>query len=176
MLIKFTYVDAITKVSMMDAPCANGPVLPAMPGIAIDFTNESQWPCDAPVFYGHCDDGSDLCDGVIDVVTQETFDGAFASEMARRAVIVRARVVRETQHRLDAFAQTRSYDGILSACTYASSTVPQFAADGQYAVNARDQTWATLYSIMGEVQAGTRPMPSGYADIEADLPVLSWPA
>ena len=33
-----------------------------------------------------------------------------------------------------------------------------------------------LAIIMGEVQAGTRPMPAGFADIEADLPVLAWPA
>lgn len=81
-----------------------------------------------------------------------------------------------TQSRLDAFAQTRNYDGILSACTYATSTVPKFQAEGQYCVEARDATWAKLYQIMAEVQAGTRPMPSGYADIEGDLPVLQWPA
>ena len=91
-------------------------------------------------------------------------------------VDVQSMVVQATQARLDDFARTRNYDGILSACTYATSSVPKFAAEGQYAVNARDMTWATLYTIMGEVQAGTRPMPTGFADIEADLPVLAWPA
>jgi hypothetical protein len=81
-----------------------------------------------------------------------------------------------TQSRLDDFAKTRNYDGILSACTYASSTIPKFQVEGQYCVNARDNTWATLYTIMGEVEAGTRPMPSSFADIEPDLPVLTWPA
>lgn len=81
-----------------------------------------------------------------------------------------------SQARLDAFAHTRNYDGILSACTYATSTVPKFQAEGQYCVEARDQTWATLYQIMAEVQAGTRPMPSGFADIEPELPTLTWPA
>ena len=32
-------------------------------------------------------------------------------------------VVDATQRRLDDFARTRNYDGILSACTYATSTV-----------------------------------------------------
>jgi len=91
-------------------------------------------------------------------------------------VDVQAVIVQATQARLDVFAQTRNYDGILSACTYATSSVPTFASDGQYAVTARDNTWATLYTVMAEVQAGTRPIPSGFADVEALLPILTWPA
>lgn len=79
-----------------------------------------------------------------------------------------------TSQRLDSFAKTRNYDSILSACTYATSSVPQFAKEGKYCVNMRDATWAALYGIMQEVEAGTRPMPTGYADIESELPVLDW--
>ena len=81
-----------------------------------------------------------------------------------------------TQQRLDDFARTRGYDGILSACTYATSPTPRFAAEGQYCVEARDATWAKLYEMLDEVLAGTRPMPSGYADVEPELPALAWPA
>ena len=88
---------------------------------------------------------------------------------------VMARIIAATQRRLDDFARTRNYDGILSACTYATSTVQKFQAEGQYCVEARDATWAALYAVLGAVQAGTRPMPTGYADIEADLPALEWP-
>lgn len=95
-------------------------------------------------------------------------------EEARRKAIM-AEVVERTQQRLDAFAQTRFYDGILSACTYATSPTPRFQADGQYCVEARDATWAKLYEMLAEVEAGTRPMPTGYADIEGELPVLVWP-
>lgn len=84
-------------------------------------------------------------------------------------------IISAVQSRLDDFARTRNYDGILSAATYATSTVPKFAADGQYAVHARDATWAKLYQIMDEVTAGTRATPSGYDDIAPDLPVLAWP-
>lgn len=80
-----------------------------------------------------------------------------------------------TQQRLDDFAKTRNYDGILSACTYATSTVQKFQAEGQYCVNARDATWAKLYQIMSDVQAGIRQPPMGYADIEVELPLLEWP-
>lgn len=88
---------------------------------------------------------------------------------------LQASIVAATQARLDTFAKTRGYDGILSATTYAASTIPQFSAEGQYAVVARDLTWAALYAMLAEVQAGTRPAPDGFADIEPDLPALGWP-
>ena len=86
-----------------------------------------------------------------------------------------AEIVAATQARLDTFAQTRHYDGILSACSYATSTLPKFQAEGQYCVQARDATWAALYTILAQVEAGERPLPAGYAELEAELPVLAWP-
>lgn len=88
---------------------------------------------------------------------------------------LQAMVVQATQQRLDDFARTRNYDGILSACTYATSTAPKFAAEGQYAVQARDATWAALYALLAEVQAGTRTAPASFADVAPLLPVLEWP-
>lgn len=88
---------------------------------------------------------------------------------------IRARLVVEIQQRLDTFARTRNYDGILSACTYAQSTVPAFLADGLYAVAARDATWSAAYAILAEVQAETRVAPTVLAEIEAELPPLQWP-
>ena len=85
------------------------------------------------------------------------------------------RVVAATQQRLDDFARTRNYDNILSACTYADSSVPKFATEGQYAVQARDATWAALYALLDEVQAGTRQVPASFADVEPMLPPLEWP-
>ena len=99
-----------------------------------------------------------------------------AEEIAADQQRIQAEVTVATQQRLDTFAQTKNYDGILSACTYATSPTAIFAAEGQYCVNQRDATWAKLYQILTEVQLGLRPMPTGYADIEAELPVLEWPA
>lgn len=99
---------------------------------------------------------------------------AAANQAAYVAGVI-ANVTSGTQQRLDDFARTRNYDGILSACTYASSGVPKFAGEGQYCVDARDSTWATLYTFMAEVQLGTKPMPTGYADVEPLLPALAWP-
>jgi hypothetical protein len=88
---------------------------------------------------------------------------------------VQARFVGLIQQRLDAFAQTRAYDGILSACTYVTSSVPRFAADAAYCVVARDTTWSAGYAILADVQAGVRPVPQSMDDIESELPVLAWP-
>lgn len=97
------------------------------------------------------------------------------ANQAAAAQALQQSIVDATQRRLDDFARTRNYDGILSACTYATSAVPKFAAEGQYAVQARDATWAALYQFMANVQAGTQPVPTGFADIEPDLPTLEWP-
>jgi hypothetical protein len=108
----------------------------------------------------------------------ETYDlpaDVIAANQAEAATRLKESIVTATQARLDDFARTRNYDGILSVCTYATSTVTKFQTEGQYCVEARDATWATLYTMLAEVQAGTRPIPSGYQDIEPELPALTWP-
>lgn len=85
-------------------------------------------------------------------------------------------IIYEVQQRLDNFAKTRNYDGILSACTYASSTILKFASEGQYCVDVRDATWAKLYEVLDEVKTGALPMPESFADVEPMLPVLAWPS
>lgn len=108
----------------------------------------------------------------------EVFDldqNQVAANIAAKDQAILDECVSNTQKRLDDFAKTRNYDGILSACTYATSSVAKFQTEGQYCVNSRDATWAKLYSMLKEVEAGTRPKPSGYADIEAELPELLWP-
>lgn len=113
-------------------------------------------------------------DGTV-ISAEEQLAQHIQQKTVERIERIKSEILDATQKRLDDFAQTRYYTGILSACTYATSTVPQFKSDGQYAVNARDMTWSKLYQMLGEVEAGKRPMPSGYAEIEAELPALVWP-
>jgi hypothetical protein len=56
----------------------------------------------------------------------------------------RLAAVMAVQDRLDTLAQSWGYDHILSLCTYASSKVPRFAAEGQIGVDWRDATWAAV--------------------------------
>jgi hypothetical protein len=64
------------------------------------------------------------------------------SEQEREAVMGQA--VRTVQMRLDALAQSWGYDSILSLCTYSTSGVERFRAEGQAGVDFRDATWAAV--------------------------------
>ena len=128
-----------------------------------------QWEV-APKFVEYTDDH-----GTVHTVSEQE-SVAIAADAAEKIRALQSEIVNRTQARLDEFAKTRSYDGILSACTYATSTIPKFFTESQYCVNQRDATWAMLYTIMAEVASGTRPMPTGYADVEPLLPALVWPA
>jgi hypothetical protein len=75
------------------------------------------------------------------------------------------------QEHLDKTAQTRNYDGIMSLCTYATSTNEKFRREGQAGVEWRDAVWSKCYEILEEVQAGTRTAPT---DIISELPVFTW--
>lgn len=107
-------------------------------------------------------------DGEAWVIARERFTPAEAPEQ------VRARFAAAIQERLDAFARTRLYDGIQSACTYAASIHPAFAAEGRRCVALRDETWAAAYVLLDAVLAGTRPAPT-LEELAAELPALTWP-
>ena len=87
---------------------------------------------------------------------------------------IQLHLVNEIQLHLDATAQARAYDGILSLCTYATSPSPKFAAEGQSGVEWRDACWTKGYEILGECQAGLRPIPTPQ-ELIIELPAMVWP-
>ena len=60
------------------------------------------------------------------------------------------------QSRLDGMAQAWGYDSMLSLCTYATSKIPRFAAEGKIGANFRDDTWAVVdkrqHDVMSEAE------------------------
>lgn len=78
------------------------------------------------------------------------------------------------QKRLDEWARERGYESILSLCTYATSTVPKFQAEGQRGVEVRDTCGTFGYSLLAQVEAGQAPIPSEDELLQM-LPPMEWP-
>lgn len=115
-------------------------------------------------FYLNCPDGAThIIDGapvtMIELPTEQQIIDALT------AVVQRS---------LDSAARAHHYDGILSLCSYSTSTDPVFAAEGQAGVIWRDACWRRCYEIMAEVRAATRPVPTG-PELLAELPEIVWP-
>ena len=104
-------------------------------------------------------------------VELEADPSAVANKIAADA---RSRLTGVIQSHLDSVAQQRNYDGILSLCTYATSTYPRFAAEGQAGVEWRDAVWATGYQLLDEALAGKRDIPAD-DELIGLLPVMQWP-
>jgi hypothetical protein len=79
---------------------------------------------------------------------------------------------KEARAYLDEFAQTRNYDDITSAATYATSTVAIYQQEGQYAVKARDQVWQAVYQILDDYSQGVI---TTLPNVRSILPELIWP-
>ena len=78
------------------------------------------------------------------------------------------------QQRLDAFAQTRMWDDAKSCALRATSKIERYRVEGQYMLDAMDETWDTGTAILNAVLTGQRPMMS-LEEVLAELPVLAWP-
>jgi hypothetical protein len=83
--IKFTYVDAVTGISITTEPAANGPVFPDIDGLEFTFARESQYPTNVPEFFGTCPDDADTgVEGVLGVYNQTDWETMRADEMLAR--------------------------------------------------------------------------------------------
>lgn len=83
--IKYTYVDATTRIPCTAAPMLHGPDTPVP--VEFAFSLESLWPTNMPIMYGRTDADPNV-PGVLAVLTAEELADAYAQEMtARRSKI-----------------------------------------------------------------------------------------
>ena len=77
------------------------------------------------------------------------------------------------QRHLDAAAQAKNYDHIISACSYAAA--PNiFQTESLAFLDWRAAVWQSCYGIMGAVEQQLRPAPT-IAELIAELPALVLP-
>ena len=85
--LKFTYIDAITGISVASEPATNGPAYPNVAGLQFEWARESRYPSDAPEFFGTAPDTSSTqIEGVLAVLDPQDYETMRADEMAARVV------------------------------------------------------------------------------------------
>jgi hypothetical protein len=83
--LKYTYVDAITGISIASEPAANGPKPPPVAGLAFAWARESAYPTPVPEFFGTCpDDSPTQADGVLGVYIESDWEQMRQDEMKNR--------------------------------------------------------------------------------------------
>jgi hypothetical protein len=99
-------------------------------------------------------------------------DATNAEESAALDVI-EAEYESAIQAHLDSTAQSRGYDSMISACSYASGTHPKFSVEGQDCLAWRSAVWDAAYQIMQDVRSGARPLPT-LQQVMSELPPMVW--
>lgn len=118
-----------------------------------------------------------LAETIVEQAPQNT-DGEYQQTWAIRPLgvdVCIANAQRIVQQHMDDKAREHNYDGILSACSYATSSNPKFSGEGQACIAWRDAVWAACYQIMTAVQVGAHAMPTPESLI-AELPGMVWPS
>ena len=83
--LKFTYVDAVTGISIASEPATNGPVFPPVAGLEFVWARESHYPTNVPEFFGTCPDDSNVqVDGVLGVYLQADWEQMREDELRAR--------------------------------------------------------------------------------------------
>ena len=74
------------------------------------------------------------------------------------------------QLNLDSVAKSWGYDSIISATSYANSTIPKFNAEALALIGWRDSVWSSAYALLANVLAGKKSDPKTVDEFLALLP------
>ena len=96
-----------------------------------------------------------------------------------------SKIISTIQQEMDTTAQVRGYYDIKSACAYVSNVLftgtdptsllqEKFRVEGNALQTWMSLTWATAYTYLATVKAGTNPMPTP-AEAVALMPTFTWP-
>lgn len=83
-------------------------------------------------------------------------------------------MAKHLEDKMTAFVSEKGYDSMLSACSYATSTNPAYAAEGARCVAIRDEQWAFLYSVFDRIDAGEIEMPEDHEAFLSLFPAMTW--
>ena len=127
--IKFTYVDAITGISVAKQPAANGPVFPPVAGLEFAWARESRYPTDVPEFFGTCPDDSNVqIDGVLGVYLQADWETMRDDEMRARNPVPQQVTMRQARIALLSAGLLDDVEMVITAAGRAAQLEWEYAA------------------------------------------------
>ena len=127
--IKFTYVDAITGISIASEPAQNGPVFPPVTGLEFAWARESRYPTDVPEFFGTCPDDADTqVDGVLGVYLQADWETMREDEMRARNPVPQQVTMRQARLALLSAGLLDDVEAVISAAGRAAQLEWEYAA------------------------------------------------
>ena len=127
--IKFTYVDAVTGISIAKQPAVNGPVFPPVKGLEFVWARESRYPTDVPEFFGACPDDADTqIDGVLGVYVQADWETMRDDEMRARNPVPQQVTMRQARLALLSAGLLDDVEAVISAAGRAAQLEWEYAA------------------------------------------------
>lgn len=127
--IKFTYVDAVTGISIASEPAANGPVFPPVAGLEFAWARTSRYPTDVPEFFGTCpDDANTQVDGVLGVCSQADWETMREDEMRARNPVPQQVTMRQARLALLGAGLLDDVEMVIAAAGRAAQLEWEYAA------------------------------------------------
>lgn len=164
--LKYTYVDAVTKKSVYDAPAANGSVFPDILNLQLGFALESEYPTIRPTFYGTASTQADLTTpGILTTVSESEYNTAQVNELSAKAGIAKAMLLNRVastryMHEVSGttyeginLETTRESRALLTPVAFAAYIAPASSAQYKAADGYIQLSSAQIVAIASTIQA-----------------------